>query len=380
MSTPKIKRTLPASPYKTGTDGVFKHPLPPPLITDSPLNSHTPGKAKATLGVSKQQPMTKALSRSHDNLASQLRKKASAVAALDGKGRSGKNLIPDAAPIRKAHSAQTINKPEETITRTQSAQNISSSSCKQAPVDSKKKTSSAPKRAVSTQNISNKQKSRQARLSASNANAMVYNAELLASFEKEKKSYERLISELRKTSENRRTEIECLKIELKTTREKMPSEGQLDNLQQETKVLRAKLIELGESVDKAEHSAQHSAHSDTALLASGSSDPLKDLLDPAASTLGTCDSELAFSVSDLSCVTPDHHPGALSIDPNWDRQSNKSDSMSEKSVACLQDRISQMEETHYSTNEELQATLQELKDLQVILAAIVVGVSGTTLL
>ena len=33
------------------------------------------------------------------------------------------------------------------------------------------------------------------------------------------------------------------------------------------------------------------------------------------------------------------------------------------SVANLQDRINQMEETHYSTSEELQATLQELNEL-----------------
>ncbi len=46
--------------------------------------------------------------------------------------------------------------------------------------------------------------------------------------------------------------------------------------------------------------------------------------------------------------------------PDWDKQS----SSSEVSVACLQDKIIQMEETHYSTNEELQATLQELADLQ----------------
>ncbi|XP_058452023.1 cytospin-A isoform X2 [Malaya genurostris] len=46
--------------------------------------------------------------------------------------------------------------------------------------------------------------------------------------------------------------------------------------------------------------------------------------------------------------------------PDWDRQS----SSSEVAVACLQDKITQMEETHYSTNEELQATLQELADLQ----------------
>lgn len=48
--------------------------------------------------------------------------------------------------------------------------------------------------------------------------------------------------------------------------------------------------------------------------------------------------------------------------PEWDKHS--SSSVSEVSVACLQDRILQMEETHYSTNEELQATIQELSDLQ----------------
>ena len=46
----------------------------------------------------------------------------------------------------------------------------------------------------------------------------------------------------------------------------------------------------------------------------------------------------------------------------WDKQS--SSSISELSVANLQDRINQMEETHYSTSEELQATVQELEDLR----------------
>jgi hypothetical protein len=54
---------------------------------------------------------------------------------------------------------------------------------------------------------------------------------------------------------------------------------------------------------------------------------------------------------------------ARSSTPDWDKRS----SSSEVSVACLQDRILQMEETHYSTNEELQATIQELSDLQVII-------------
>ena len=49
---------------------------------------------------------------------------------------------------------------------------------------------------------------------------------------------------------------------------------------------------------------------------------------------------------------------------NWEQHSRRS-SGSEVSLACLQGRIQQMEETHHSTNEELQATLQELADLQV---------------
>lgn len=52
----------------------------------------------------------------------------------------------------------------------------------------------------------------------------------------------------------------------------------------------------------------------------------------------------------------------------WDKVSNKSGNsdtaLSEASVQCLTERILQMEETNYSTTEELQATLQELGDLQ----------------
>ncbi|CAB0030883.1 unnamed protein product [Trichogramma brassicae] len=63
-----------------------------------------------------------------------------------------------------------------------------------------------------------------------------------------------------------------------------------------------------------------------------------------------------------SCVGINNmsHENARSTTPEWDKRSTSS----EVSVACLQDRILQMEETHYSTNEELQATIQELSDLQ----------------
>lgn len=65
------------------------------------------------------------------------------------------------------------------------------------------------------------------------------------------------------------------------------------------------------------------------------------------------------------CCTPTNVPREKTENtgPEWDKRS----SVSEVSVTCLQDRILQMEETHYSTNEELQATIQELSDLQVII-------------
>ncbi|XP_069171476.1 cytospin-A isoform X15 [Procambarus clarkii] len=55
-------------------------------------------------------------------------------------------------------------------------------------------------------------------------------------------------------------------------------------------------------------------------------------------------------------------PALCAEQGEWDNKSTSS--VSEMSVACLQDRIQQMEETHYCTNEELQATLQELDDLR----------------
>ncbi|KAH8240259.1 hypothetical protein KR026_001241 [Drosophila bipectinata] len=75
------------------------------------------------------------------------------------------------------------------------------------------------------------------------------------------------------------------------------------------------------------------------------------------------DSQRLHSSAPASIALPstnDAQDGTPCLTPDWDKQS----SSSEISVACLQDKIIQMEETHYSTNEELQATLQELADLQ----------------
>lgn len=78
------------------------------------------------------------------------------------------------------------------------------------------------------------------------------------------------------------------------------------------------------------------------------------------------DSQRLHNSAPASIALPSNHEIDCTpcVTPDWDKHSLSS----EVSVACLQDKINQMEETHYSTNEELQATLQELADLQSQLA------------
>ncbi|CAL1537707.1 unnamed protein product [Lymnaea stagnalis] len=292
--------------------------------------------------------------------------------------------------IRKASSTQSIDK-------------SSQGSGSQKSTASKSSNNLAIKRAQSTQNIS-KDKLMKKRTSAP-ADVMAYNAELLANFEREKKILEVRISELTKIAESRKGEIEKYKYEIK--RLKQPTsvtaneKEELELLRHENKQLQDRLTELGFPAEqitdsqklrlKFSHSAgkSHSSSSDICLPTSTSCDSLST--DGGGAKGGThrntgeggkmmigggsdlrrsislSASEPGMSIPDL-CGTPDH-PSILSLDPgNWDKQSNKSANsdgcLSEASVACLTERILQMEETNYSTTEELQATLQELGDLQ----------------
>ncbi|KAL0266682.1 UNVERIFIED_CONTAM: hypothetical protein PYX00_009161 [Menopon gallinae] len=127
-------------------------------------------------------------------------------------------------------------------------------------------------------------------------------------------------------------EIEKLKIEINRLNEERNAE--LDSLASENMTLRARLREAVQS-PVSDSEKEHGRHN---------SAPPSIL---ATSELPGHDMEGV----DATCPTPD-----------WDKHSCSS--LSEVSVACLQDRIMQMEETHHSTNEELQATLQELADLQ----------------
>ncbi|XP_014476610.1 PREDICTED: cytospin-A-like isoform X2 [Dinoponera quadriceps] len=116
---------------------------------------------------------------------------------------------------------------------------------------------------------------------------------------------------------------------------------ELERLTEENEALRARLRDVA-----------HSPLSDSEK---------QQLLFDASRLHNSAPASIAIPQDDANC-TSSPQDGAQCTTPDWDKHS--SSSVSEVSVACLQDKILQMEETHYSTNEELQATIQELSDLQ----------------
>lgn len=260
------------------------------------------------------------------------------------------------------------------IKRTQSDQSIA----RAREQTSAKEVATPIKKIASVQNVSTGGSgNRQSRVQSS-ANH-VY-ADLLANFEKEKKLQERRISELIQLAETRKTEIEKLKFEKKNLKHKIPGKDvteAMDGILAENQVLKEKLKSLGVNIevdtskslstDVTKEDSVTMATSSNVSITAKSSSSVHSKPDGSEADDHAADSEMTQSVGDATCVTPDH-PSSVSVDLNsCDRLSVKSanDALSEISVSCLQDRIQKMEESHYSTNEELQATLQELSDLQV---------------
>lgn len=157
--------------------------------------------------------------------------------------------------------------------------------------------------------------------------------------EREKSLLEQQVSELVRNAESKKAEIATLRMEIKHLKESSGGSRQLEALQLENCSLREKLVQLG--VEPAEASAKQ--------------DPLQ-----RSASAGSLDGAREQAKSVDGALSDDACPSGSRLE--WDKASTSS--LSEMSVACLQDRIMQMEETHYSTNEELQATLQELTDLQ----------------
>lgn len=261
-------------------------------------------------------------------------------------------------PVRKSSSVQCFGKTDSPMKRTQSAQNI-------CHVESLSVDPDSPG-VGRLESASNKGRQRL----SSRVSAIAYNAGLLASFEKEKKQLERRISELIQIGELRRTENEKLKFELRDIREHVRHQNvfeELELLREENRLMRGQLL-------AANMSLEHFTDCEKLLMLQDQNNQLQESLNLKtggwesgaklhSSSDADSNSKDLESVGDPSFVNAELR-SCLSLDANWDRQSNKSSEGGQSEVASLQDRILQMEETHCSTNEELQATLQELTDLQ----------------
>lgn len=205
--------------------------------------------------------------------------------------------------------------------------------------------------------------------------------------EKERNKLKHQVSELVRNAEGKRAEIAALKMENKRLKEQN-KESRDHHLYQETEALQAenrslkeRLVEMGAPLDQVTLS---DSEKEQLLLRRSVSGSLASLeveslrkddgtvgLDQTSPVPGASEEQDTLKPRGVCSPDQESEPGEASgvtLPPagrplaEWDKMS--SSSISEMSLSCLQDRIMQMEETHYSTSEELQATLQELTDLQ----------------
>ena len=193
--------------------------------------------------------------------------------------------------------------------------------------------------------------------------SMACNAELLASFERERRHFEDRISELLQVAESRRTEAERLKIELRELRVaaaiSSADADEVSLLRHENKMMHDRLAEFNVTTE-------HFTDAEKLTLLQS-----RDASEQDIASVGGREALKQRMFSDVFDSPRENEvEQALSggsLDANWDRASEGAltiGSGSEVSMACLQDRLLAMEETQYSTSEELAATLQELGDLQ----------------
>ncbi|KAG5442830.1 Cytospin-A [Clonorchis sinensis] len=238
---------------------------------------------------------------------------------------------------------------------------------------------------------------------ANNADRISANSDLLSRVEKEKKQYEARISELTQLTETRKMEIEKLTFEVRRAKEEANTARTLaEEMKQENLILRSRIVEGDGKKDEDEVegvAASESTQVPRAPILSPPSNPLvrkpgvphqsppESLGTTTRLTPGGVTTPFTGTVT-MSSMSGDWNEPTLSLDLNSAADcgaSNYSHDMTGDntemttttrtaetrllsnppvSVATLQGRLLQMEEANYTTNEELQATLQELWDLQ----------------
>lgn len=183
-----------------------------------------------------------------------------------------------------------------------------------------------------------------------NGERMCANSDLLSRVEKEKKQYESRISELAHIAEARKMEIERLSMELRNLRESVSSTGSLKRRPVDTT---ASTSGVGETC-QTRSPASSSLGTTTRMTPGGAT----------SDTTGFDFSDQQSFLSDASCFLLAR---TASCDDETIQTSSGLSTLpipTQPSVAKLEDRIHEMEEANFTTTEELQATMEELCDLQ----------------
>ncbi|XP_064105920.1 cytospin-A-like isoform X4 [Macrobrachium nipponense] len=205
----------------------------------------------------------------------------------------------------------------------------------------------------------------------------------------DKPQLEKTVSDLVKNCESKKQEIAALKMEINRLKEALRERGHYSDDENTTKPsscgaksggsssttqsgntassLSNATTQVSQSESVSSTVLDNSCHlTSTVQKLSAENKHLKDRLlmlgvNLDSSPLSDQEKELLQSIVSTVSQNGGDGPSSCGDRAEWD---NKSTSSYSESVACLQDRIQQMEETHYCTNEELQATLQELDDLR----------------
>ncbi|KAL3317975.1 hypothetical protein Ciccas_003360 [Cichlidogyrus casuarinus] len=291
---------------------------------------------------------------------------------------------------------QTINLNELSLKKSSSYQNLKSTFSKnrltkcsqQVSVDatSKMPMNSFYRKRNSTQNLSsfaeNTQNSSFSRLSQEmasgeveqgfmeidqmqlNANRISVNSDLLSRVEKEKREYENRISDLTQLTESRKMEIEKLTFELRNCREEM---------QKATKLASSAILEANELRSQMELAGMAPEALRTFQVDDRTLTSFKDCNSILENTGSISHSQSESGTTNTNQMTRENAglTNLSSLSSDWNDLNRlvsiyASDfgNPGPANVANLQGKLQQMEEDNYTTNEELQATMQELGDLQ----------------
>ncbi|KAF6777103.1 hypothetical protein AHF37_03557 [Paragonimus kellicotti] len=223
-----------------------------------------------------------------------------------------------------------------------------------------------------------------------NAHRISVNSDLLSRVEKEKKQYEARISELTQVTETRKMEIEKLTFEIRRAKEETANAlSVIEEVRQENMLLRSQLccsetsctkdgdqmmpldsVQLSKSQGASAntifrkpasvtHSPPESLGTTTRLTPGGATTNVTGTVTASSFSGDWNEPTLSLELTSALDYGPDYHLGL-----HAGREVTNQPTQASLSVATLQGRLLQMEEANYTTNEELQATLQELWDMQ----------------